>query len=1243
LFRLCSKDMPLVHGQDISAGAVESEVSTWDAVRFARLCNAIAWAMTWSTAQSVPAFTERVNVADNGIDAEWYGEFGPGLSAALLRSGVNVFQYKKREAGQQTRSTIASTLKREVDGAVADIERRTGKQVASYVFFTNVDLTTAQQDLIRESILTGADEADRQASVIAAAELAATLNLFPHLRSAFFSTAAFRTWGDSWDRHRRERAFAATDLFGRDEVLAELQSWMDDSDVQVIALCGPHMMGKTRLALEATKARDVLFVEALGRQDLSLSVLAPLASPGRQIVVLVNDPDPEAAQDLARDVLSDDRFKVILCVATAEDAPAPNFGMDDRVRQLTLRPLDEAQSLALLKASGPRLDFGIESWIVDNAGGVPGVLLAAGHVGSELRTKGESFLSQVAAAFQGEVRRRCTPDQQAALAALSVMTHVGVTGRAAPEAVEVANCFNLDLNTVLNAVEPLCSAGFLRLDGSYAEVVPPPLANRVAGQLIRGRADAVRQLLGDLSPTGRRRLLRRLVMLPAEEATAFWAEVLSPDGAFSDLAGLAANSKLFGYAAAAAGEAASRVLGQLLAGATVADRLAIAGGARRDLVHAIEEMLFRSATSESALRSLSLLAEAENESWGNNSAGIFREVFHPLHTQMPLPLVRRIDVLRDLAAPGGSETLAVLAVNAAAESYEDSAHTLRHTIAAGPLGKTPDMTWNDVWDYQARTLELLDAMSRDPRTAVRRTAAARLPRATAMMISRGLSDSALPILQSAVDRALGRDPDVQLWALADDIDWCRGALETEAHGGEDANAEIIAALDALFERLSEAPFASRLRLWVGGWFLDRSNADSPTETTEMQIRALAAEASATPELLTDDLVAWLVGEEAKQAGRFWWDLGHEDGAGAHVDRVAELADHASGAATVVNYLMGWNSRDTTAAAAFFRRLADRPAADAVTLLIGALEIEAPEIAADKVAELVQSGRIDPRGAFNRLLHSRWVSEVPEVRLVEILDLIVALAPQTNAVIPELIGFRHHTTQIIDGPLVDLGWRAIAARPEISNNDAWHIDNVAGRMAPLDPDRAFAALQDGIRDIRSKRWNPIAAHWPNPRFWPALIHLDRARALQAVLEVAAEEDVAGHVVSWHIHDLVDLVTDQAALLDFASRGEAQAMAVCSAITGSRQGFWTIAFGLVDLYPRSEAINAELESRVEQMGQMIRGPMSDHYGRCIEDVNQALQLPAASAEVLAWLTAYRLRLEDMRSRRAQGEADDRVNDR
>jgi hypothetical protein len=81
-------------------------------------------------------------------------------------------------------------------------------------------------------------------------------------------------------------------------------------------------------------------------------------------------------------------------------------------------------------------------------------------------------------------------------------------------------------------------------------------------------------------------------------------------------------------------------------------------------------MLFGDASSEYGLRCLASLAEAENESWSNNSSGVVREAFLPLHPQMPLTLDRRLELLRELLGAAQSDALGKLAVDAAAAVLE---------------------------------------------------------------------------------------------------------------------------------------------------------------------------------------------------------------------------------------------------------------------------------------------------------------------------------------------------------------------------------------------------------------------------------------------------------------------------------------------------------------------------------------------------------------------------------------------
>jgi hypothetical protein len=261
--------LPLLHGTEISADDIEAEIARWSAERFARLCNAVAWASPGLKGgrQTIPVFTERVHVADNGIDAEWErvltAREAPIALEPLLQPGLNVFQYKKRGAGPGNRADIVRGLVAEMRRAVVDVETRIGKTLASYVLWTNVDLSVDQHERLRAAILDGRSDDGRvpiHANVVGAAELAAIINDLPHLRSAFFATDAFQDWGLSFEAHQRESLIDPSGrlapLIGRDRSIDELRTVVDRPSVRAVVVTGPHMIGKSRLILEATRHRD---------------------------------------------------------------------------------------------------------------------------------------------------------------------------------------------------------------------------------------------------------------------------------------------------------------------------------------------------------------------------------------------------------------------------------------------------------------------------------------------------------------------------------------------------------------------------------------------------------------------------------------------------------------------------------------------------------------------------------------------------------------------------------------------------------------------------------------------------------------------------------------------------------------------------------------------------------------------------------------------------------------------------
>ncbi|HKW55400.1 MAG TPA: hypothetical protein VJO12_17045 [Stellaceae bacterium] len=1234
--------MPLFHGQDIGAADIEREISVWDAVRFARFCNALAWASTWTAAQSVPAFTERVNVADNGIDAEWQGELAreAAASSLFLQTGLNVFQYKKREVTEETRGRLAAAMRSELAGAALEVETRTGKVLASYVLFTNLDLTVEQQNQLRDAILIGVDDGRIRVRVIAAGTLAAMVNDLPHLRLAFFDTSSFRTWSDSWEALQRISVFAQTPLIGRDDILTKLRGWIDDPEVRVIALSGTHMMGKTRIALEATRHRDAGFVEALDRQTLNADRLSRMETPNRSIIVLINDPDAATARETAEAALARPGVKVLLCVSTADAAPQLSFGLDARIQHISLEPLSRAASEELLRAAGGELDFSLHSWVVENAGGVPGVLLAAARVGARLRREGGSFLDQVAAEFEREASDRLSALDQTALRLLSLLSHMGVERDMQAEARTACTHFSVELHSVLDALERLEAAGFARLDGSYAEVVPPPLANRLAARLIRGRAEALTNCFRALAEPGRRRLLRRLVQLQGDEARRFWDELLDPGGSFARLDGILENSDLFRFAAAANGPRVGPMLLGVLQGLSVEQRRAIEGTQRRDIFYAVEEMLFRAPSSEIGLRCLALLAEAENERWSNNSSGVLKEAFFPLHSQMPLALPNRLAVLQELAQSEQSEAIGILAVEAAASALESHLSSmLRHSSSAVPLGQAPEMTYGDVWRYEGDCLELLITLSNDPRAAVKKRAGRALPRALQNFVAMGLHERGMPYLEIVLGRTLAGDRTFDVTELASAIGWCCHALRDGAHGGEERNAPIIAQLSDMLTRLRTADYPTRMRLWIGGWWLDLDNRASPGDDANQAIRALAAETCATPGLLTGEVVTWLF-QEGRRSGEFWYGVGRCDQAGALRSVIADFGrDDARGRAMIA-YLAGWSQHSPEEARAFFGE-AVRNGASSRTTLLGALNVDLPDAGAARIAQLLRDGRLEAN-AMDALTAGQWVGDVSEAALVPVLELIAGQDLENGPQIPQIIDFRLHNKLLAAGPLADFTWRYLEARPVMSEHlGDYYCDQLAARLVALDADRAFALLGRSMRDERSgERWSPLTSR-PQLSFWKALSKRDRRRALTTVLEAANAGSAARWTVMWNLPSLVEMGTDAALLLEFAARGEREALTACSAITGARGGFWQVAFGLVDIYPASRPLTNELEHRVEQMGQVIAGPYSDHFKRCLEDVQSARNLPAASAAVRAWLDDFAARLQRAHEEQRRREADDRIN--
>ena len=240
-----------------------------DSVRFTNFCNAVVMVEGSASATTIPILSEKPG-ADGGMDAEWTipADVSSDFKSPFGLPGWNVFQYKARSIAGDGRQRAFSNLCNNLKGGLTKLLNRLPqpKECRQYALFTNLQLgleTTTQtlngaflQKQRAELAEAIAEESDGKTpvKVFDAAQLAGFVNAHPALRLTYFSGQVARSWNDAWEAEQRVKDYKVSVPFvGRNQELSRIGEWLKDTTTKVIVLCGPSGMGKTRLALEATR------------------------------------------------------------------------------------------------------------------------------------------------------------------------------------------------------------------------------------------------------------------------------------------------------------------------------------------------------------------------------------------------------------------------------------------------------------------------------------------------------------------------------------------------------------------------------------------------------------------------------------------------------------------------------------------------------------------------------------------------------------------------------------------------------------------------------------------------------------------------------------------------------------------------------------------------------------------------------------------------------------------------------
>ncbi len=1182
----------------LSATDIELILSGWPDNRFVSLCNALVWAYGGRSRTPLSAaFTENEKAKDLGIDAEVELEGDP-VPGPFLSKGWNVFQYKRRSAV----SRPLAGLRKELTGAVDDVARRAGRHPSSYALFTNLHLTGSQSEALRQVLLEGYPAEQIRVSVNGAAGIAAMLADLPHIRAAFFDPARFERWQDAWDRLRCAKLGGMhVELVGRDKELAKLRRWMDDPAVRVILVHGPHDVGKDRLILEATKHGENDVLVSVDPEGPDFRDLREIGDSGRDAVLIVEDLDRERLSQVLPQVLSQEKLKLFASLPTRAGVSLPDYGFDPRVQTLALDELDASSSMELLKKAGAHLDYSLAMWVVEHAGGIPGVLLSAASIGRGLRETAGDFWEQVGREFERRVAGELGEAALDALRVFSLLARVAET-----EIADLAKTMGQDPSQVRDEIHDLQASGLLQKKGPFYEVNPPVLAQYLASRTLTGGTERLYGLLVELESPARVRLLKRLAELPSSpELEQFWSEMLGPGGICKDRDSFRTVGHLLPTLAEAAPGQTLACLQRIVRPLSLEERKDIAAKSRRDLVEALDTLLLWPSTAAGAARVLLLLAEAE----------MFFEFFLPLHPQVAALLAERVEVLRE-ALVKGTEAQQLLAVEAIRKALRPRAVALRRSSAFVPPDR-PAATYGELYDYAADFLRLLVEAGAPGHGAVPDAARKAIPEVAQQVAGTPRSGAVLDAFRRCLDWLHEEEGGIEPAAVEYGLHQTLAQWETR----EEMASQVQEGRRILVE-MENLGFARQVQRWTGERRLEE------WEQTQAKLRVLAQQVVDDPdrELLTEDLLNWLLSESnrASRAWVFFLFLGELDGQRRLLPKFEVLAKEPRGTYAFRPYCAAWGRVDPKGLAAYLAKL-DMRTVCWQALVYGLEALPAESRSLERVLPLLGETGVDPFQLAEILTFGEWMKVLVPEAFLNVLSFVAGVSFESSAAAIHLLDAWLDARRPVQGELRELAWSCLEAdalnptRFPHAESREWKRDRLAGLLAAEEPERGFRLLEKLMRSEGLDAWDPLGV-LPRPTFWQGLLKADRPRAMRLVFGPASNYLRLGSMEE----EVFDQKLDAALLTELALSDPKTGARITRALNFDRPGFWEIALPLVTHYAGDQDVESALDDTI--LSGVWVGEAKDLFERRCKEVRRVLQEPGTPSAAKPWLR----RLEAMLGR-------------
>jgi hypothetical protein len=706
---------------------------------------------------------------------------------------------------------------------------------------------------------------------------------------------------EDWEkmpRYSTPAKYHADDL--RQGIIGKIREFADSLGLHAVAslrIEGEAGVGKTRLILEALKVSEQgkhLAIYATSPGFLPKGIFQWVrANPSVRCIIVIDECDVCTHGELTQHAETCQGRAILVTIGqgtkpSTTDLPKGVFFLN----RLSNRDIEE-----IVRGVNPELGLEATSYIAHLT---EGYVKLAVEIAKTITPVGATATEVANTYTTRNILESMLPEEKErrVMKALSLLTQVGMDDELSNEAETLARFIELTKYDLQEVAGKMRERGLVEKMGRYRYVTPRLLAIWLAKQVWEERRSETVNLLKSLpSPESRKAFLRQLQYLPDDPTVRWIAESLLSEEWFPDIASLNDDnmSETFSIMATINPQAGMQTLERIIRPLSREELLNFKNG-RRHTVQALEKLAWLPETFHGAARLLLALAEAENESWSNNTTGVWEGLFSIYLSGTAVPAIERYKVLEEAIASESVDRRVLGVIGLKSALSERSSRMTGGEYQGGRLVPREwyPSTWSEVREAYKYALHLLDKALNDPRSEVRDKALEVLKGSAGVLLHAGMIEEFFKRVANLKNLS-----EEQKRTLRNALRW------VEKFRSELLSDDQRSEVKRLITVISGTSFGERLRRWVG----QLSSADWTGEieggepTPGQQAESLAGEAFKNPELFYSEL-DWLASPEAEHVVSFAIPLGILDVDATFLPALIEKAREGKGITLLAAYLLG---------------------------------------------------------------------------------------------------------------------------------------------------------------------------------------------------------------------------------------------------------------------------------------------------------------------------------------------------